>query len=44
MLGSMNAFDPVAKDIAVESGMLVVSVDYRLSPETRFPLPVHVSC
>jgi len=38
--GSVEAWDGVARRIAKESGAVVVSVDYRLAPEQRFPVPL----
>jgi acetyl esterase len=37
VIGSVDDFDPVCRSLAVESGSRVVSVDYRLAPEQRFP-------
>jgi acetyl esterase len=37
VLGTLDEFDAVCRALAVASGARVVSVDYRLAPEHRFP-------
>lgn len=37
MAGSVDVYDPIARKLARCSNQLVVSVDYRLAPETPFP-------
>ena len=37
MAGSVQVYDPIARKLAVASGWLVLSVDYRLTPETPYP-------
>ena len=37
MLGSPDAFDSLTADLAADVDAVVVSVDYRLTPEHRFP-------
>lgn len=37
MAGSVDVYDPIARKLAQCSNQLVVSVDYRLAPETPFP-------
>jgi acetyl esterase len=37
VIGSIDDWDAVCRTIAAESGARVVSVDYRLAPEHRFP-------
>ncbi len=37
VIGSLNAYDGCCRDLADKTGYQVVSVDYRLAPEHRFP-------
>lgn len=37
VLGNVSAYTPLCADIAVKTGMRVISVDYRLAPEHKFP-------
>jgi acetyl esterase len=37
VLGGLDGHDGVCRQIAVESGACVLSVDYRLAPEAKFP-------
>ena len=39
VVGDLESADPTARNLTVGSGCLVVSVDYRLAPETKFPGP-----
>lgn len=40
VVGDLDSADPTARHLCVGAGCIVVSVDYRLSPETRFPGPL----
>ena len=40
MLGGIETHDTLCRLLARESGAAVISVDYRLAPEHRFPVPV----
>jgi acetyl esterase len=40
VLGSVESFHPLTATLAQRSGCAVLSVDYRLAPEHRFPLPL----
>ena len=39
--GGIAACDHICRRLADESGAIVVSVEYRLAPEHRFPVPLH---
>jgi len=39
VVGDLDSADPTARHLAVGAGCVVVSVDYRLAPETKFPGP-----
>lgn len=43
VLSSVDGHDSIARRLALESGALVVSVEYRLAPEYPFPAP-HEDC
>lgn len=40
-IGSIDTHDALCRALAAQSGCAVVSVDYRLAPEHRFPTAVH---
>jgi len=40
VIGNVEQFDVIARQLAKASGAVVVSVDYRLSPEYRYPVPL----
>ena len=41
VIGSIETHDPICRYLAARSGWTVVSVDYRLAPEHRYPTAVH---
>ncbi len=40
LMGNLNSFDAVCRNLANDSGLAVVSVDYRLAPEHPFPAAI----
>jgi acetyl esterase len=43
VIGSIETHDSLCRQLALRSGMAVLSLDYRLAPEHRFPLAVEDS-
>ena len=43
VIGSLDTHDPLCRRLANRSGVIVVSVDYRLAPEHRYPAGVEDS-
>jgi acetyl esterase len=43
VFGNLDTHDAVCRAVAKESGAIVISVDYRLSPEHKFPVAVEDS-
>jgi acetyl esterase len=42
--GSLETHDPICRSLANASGCRVLSVDYRLGPESRFPAAIEDGC
>jgi acetyl esterase len=40
VIGTLDSYDTLCRQLAVQSGCIVVSVDYRLAPEHKFPAAV----
>ncbi len=43
VIGNLDTHDHACRELCVGAGCLVVSVDYRLAPEAKFPAAVHDS-
>lgn len=37
VIGTLDGYDTVCQTLAADSGYMVISVDYRLAPETKYP-------
>jgi acetyl esterase len=44
VVGSLDSHDALCRRLAAQGGFAVLTVDYRLAPEWRFPTPVHDAC
>ena len=40
VFGTLDSHDPICRATAVEAGCVVISIDYRLAPENKFPAAV----
>jgi acetyl esterase len=40
MVGSLEQYEPIVERLCQQSGLLVVSVDYRMSPEYKYPAAI----
>jgi len=40
VIGSLDSYDTLCRQIAVQSSCIIISVDYRLAPENKFPAAV----
>ncbi|MFT7490709.1 MAG: acetyl esterase [Pseudohongiellaceae bacterium] len=40
VIGSLDSYDTLCRQLSVQSGCIIVSVDYRLAPENKFPAAV----
>jgi acetyl esterase len=43
VIGSVDTHDTLCRFIAKQAGLVVLSVDYRLAPEHKFPIPIEDS-
>lgn len=41
VVGNLDSYDPFTRQLAVETGRVVVAVDYPLAPEHPFPAAIH---
>jgi acetyl esterase len=44
VVGGVEEFDPLCREIAAGAGVAVALVEYRKAPEHPFPVPVHDAC
>jgi acetyl esterase len=44
VLGNLDSHDSIARYYCAHAGAVVVSVDYHLAPEFRFPIQLHDAC
>ena len=44
VIGTLDAYDQMCSELALGGGCVVVSVDYRLAPEHRFPAALEDAC
>jgi acetyl esterase len=44
VVGSLDSHDALCRRLAAQGGFAVLTVDYRLAPEWRFPTPVQDAC
>ncbi|MFT4845645.1 MAG: acetyl esterase [Cellvibrionaceae bacterium] len=40
VIGSLDSYDTLCRQLSIQSGCIIVSVDYRLAPENKFPAAV----
>ncbi|NUT76229.1 alpha/beta hydrolase [Pseudomonas sp. C1C7] len=44
VVGSLDSHDALCRRLAAQGGFALLTVDYRLAPEWKFPTPVHDAC
>lgn len=40
VIGSLDSYDSLCRQLSIQSGYIIVAVDYRLAPENKFPAAV----